>query len=48
MDNYTTNQFKSGLKILIDGKPHIIMENEMVKPCKSKKFTVTKSDRKNL
>ena len=38
MANYSTNEFKSGLKILIDGDPYSIVENEMVKPGKGQAF----------
>jgi len=31
---YSTNEFKSGLKILLDGDPYAILENEYVKPGK--------------
>ena len=29
MSSYSTNEFKSGLKILLDGEPYSIVENEM-------------------
>ncbi len=32
MANYSTNEFKSGLKIMLDGDPYAIVENEFVKP----------------
>lgn len=38
MSSYSTNEFKSGLKILIDGDPYTIVENEMVKPGKGQAF----------
>jgi elongation factor P len=38
MANYSTNEFKAGLKILIDGDPFAIVENEMVKPGKGQAF----------
>jgi elongation factor P len=38
MASYTTNEFKSGLRILIDGDPFSIVENEMVKPGKGQAF----------
>jgi elongation factor P len=38
MASYSTNEFKSGLKILIDGDPYTIVENEMVKPGKGQAF----------
>ncbi len=42
MANYTTNQFKSGLKIILDGDPYTIVENEMVKPGKGQAFNRVK------
>jgi elongation factor P len=38
MASYNTSEFKSGLKILIDGDPYAIVENEMVKPGKGQAF----------
>ncbi len=38
MATYSTNEFKSGLKILLDGEPHNIVENEFVKPGKGQAF----------
>ena len=38
MANYSTSEFKSGLRILIDGNPCIIVENEFVKPGKGQAF----------
>lgn len=38
MATYSTNQFKPGLKIMIDGDPYNIVENEMVKPGKGQAF----------
>jgi len=38
MPTYTTNQFKSGLKILLDSDPYNIVENEFVKPGKGQAF----------
>ncbi len=34
MATYSTNEFRSGLKIIIDGDPYAIVENEFVKPGK--------------
>ena len=34
MATYSTNQFKSGLKIMLDASPYSIVENEFVKPGK--------------
>ena len=39
MANYNTNEFKSGLRIIIDGDPCIIVENEFVKPGKGQAFS---------
>ena len=38
MANYSTNEFKGGLKIMMDGEPCSILENEMVKPGKGQAF----------
>lgn len=38
MANYSTNEFRSGLKLLLDGDPCAIVENEMVKPGKGQAF----------
>ncbi|MGI9263550.1 MAG: elongation factor P [Gammaproteobacteria bacterium] len=38
MATYSTNEFKSGLKLLIDGDPCVIVENEFVKPGKGQAF----------
>lgn len=38
MATYSTNEFRSGLKILIDGDPCTIVENEFVKPGKGQAF----------
>ena len=35
---YSTNQFKPGLKLLFDGDPYSIIENEFVKPGKGQAF----------
>jgi elongation factor P len=42
MATYSTNQFRSGLKILIDGAPCNIVENEFVKPGKGQAFNRVK------
>lgn len=42
MATYTTNQFKNGLKIMLDGDPCSIIENEMVKPGKGQAFNRVK------
>ena len=38
MATYSTNEFRSGLKLLIDGDPCTIVENEFVKPGKGQAF----------
>ncbi len=42
MASYSTNEFKSGLKILLDGDPCTIIENEFVKPGKGQAFNRVK------
>jgi len=42
MANYGTNEFKGGLKIMLDGDPHSIVSNEFVKPGKGQAFTRTR------
>ena len=39
MASFSTNEFKSGVKILLDGDPYVILENEYVKPGKGQAFT---------
>jgi elongation factor P len=38
MSSYSTNEFRSGLKIILDGDPYSIVENEFVKPGKGQAF----------
>jgi len=38
MANYSTNEFRSGLRIIIDKNPCVIVENEFVKPGKGQAF----------
>jgi translation elongation factor P/translation initiation factor 5A len=38
MATYNTNEFRSGLKLMIDGDPCAIVENEVVKPGKGQAF----------
>lgn len=38
MANYSTSEFRSGLRILIDGDPCLIVDNEFVKPGKGQAF----------
>lgn len=42
MTTYNTNEFKSGLKLIIDGDPYMILENEFVKPGKGQAFNRVK------
>lgn len=42
MGTYSTNEFKSGLKIMIDNDPCAIVENEFVKPGKGQAFNRVK------
>lgn len=42
MASYSTNEFKGGLKLLIDGDPYSIVENEFVKPGKGQAFNRVK------
>lgn len=39
MATYSTNEFKSGLKVMLDGEPCSIIENEFVKPGKGQAFS---------
>jgi len=38
MATFSTNQFKPGLKILVDGDPYTILVNDIVKPGKGQAF----------
>ena len=42
MASYKTNEFKGGLKIMLDGDPYTIVENEFVKPGKGQAFNRVK------
>jgi len=42
MSSYNTNEFRSGLKILLDNDPYAIVENEFVKPGKGQAFNRVK------
>jgi elongation factor P len=42
MASFSTNEFKSGLKIMLDGDPCTIIENEFVKPGKGQAFNRVK------
>jgi elongation factor P len=39
MATYSTNEFRSGLKIILDSDPYTIVENEFVKPGKGQAFS---------
>lgn len=42
MSAYSTNEFKAGLKVIIDGDPYNVLENEYVKPGKGQAFNRVK------
>jgi elongation factor P len=42
MSSYNTNEFRAGLKILLDNDPYSIVENEFVKPGKGQAFNRVK------
>lgn len=42
MASYSTSEFRGGLKIIIDGDPWTIVENEFVKPGKGQAFSRVK------
>lgn len=42
MANFSTNEFKQGLKVLLEGDPCSIVENEFVKPGKGQAFNRVK------
>ena len=42
MANYSTNEFRSGLKVMLEGDPCNIIENEFVKPGKGQAFNRVK------
>lgn len=42
MASFSTNEFKPGLKVMLDGNPCSIMENEYVKPGKGQAFNRVK------
>lgn len=39
MATYSTSEFRSGLKVMLDGDPCVILENEFVKPGKGQAFS---------
>src|SRR3989337_409405 len=42
MATYSTSEFKSGLKLMIDGDPFSVLENEFVRPGKGQAFNRVK------
>ena len=42
MATFSTSEFKSGMKLLFDGDPYVIVENEFVKPGKGQAFSRVK------
>jgi elongation factor P len=42
MASYSTNEFRSGLRVMLDGEPYVIVENEFVKPGKGQAFNRVK------
>ena len=42
MSTYSTNEFKPGLKVILDKEPYSILENEFVKPGKGQAFNRVK------
>ncbi len=42
MASYSTNEFRAGLKVLLEGDPCAILENEFVKPGKGQAFNRVK------
>ena len=42
MSNYSTNEFRSGLKVMLYGDPCSILDNELVKPGKGQAFNRVK------
>lgn len=42
MATYSTNEFKGGLKVMLDSQPYSIIENEFVKPGKGQAFNRVK------
>jgi elongation factor P len=42
MSTFSTNEFKNGLKVMLDGDPCSILENEYVKPGKGQAFNRVK------
>ena len=38
MSSYTTSEIRGGMKVLLDGEPYAVVENEFVKPGKGQAF----------
>ena len=38
MATFSTNEFRGGMKIMLDNEPCVIIENEFVKPGKDKRL----------
>src|SRR5258708_8421459 len=38
MSSYTTSEIRSGMKVILDGDPYAIVDNEFVKPGKGQAF----------
>ena len=38
MASYTTSEIRSGMKVLLEGDPYAIVDNEFVKPGKGQAF----------
>jgi len=42
MASYSTNEFRTGLRIILDGVPFAIIENQFIKPGKGQAFNRVK------
>ena len=42
MATYYSNDFRAGLKIMLDGEPYAVEASEFVKPCKGQAFARVK------
>lgn len=43
MASFSTNEFRGGMKIMLDNEPCVIIENEFVKPGKGQAFNRVKN-----
>ncbi len=43
MASFSTNEFRGGMKIMLDNEPCVIIENEFVKPGKGRHSTALRS-----